>query len=362
MTGVRAAVEALLAELSSGGSSAERGGRHVSISYIVATRHQVASVIVSVPVDLAQALEGVRGGDRRTVALQPEVRFWQENARDRLGKAIGVNEEVQTGDESFDTQVYVDSSAPTDDVQSVLANRTTREHLQELVKLGRVTLGAGRLTVVVIWKGHFTREEFEDAAAHLVGAAGGLPRFATVGEVQKPKVLVPLFGFIAGAAVFVAATSIGSSYEPLQAHDCRTAVGLGILGWVAFLFVLSRFVRGRSDSFRMLALYAFITAFVLPTGIAMLLFAANAAYDVSQPVEHPTTVARTWYTTGKHNSRTYHLAVDMPGRVNLPVPSHVAREAYEGESITVTVGKGRFGWPWMKRYELGPRIEAPLLR
>src|SRR5262249_51971627 len=69
-----------------------------------------------------------RGGSRypsagfqwRTAPL-PLVVFRKETWRDRVGRWIFLNREVQTGDDGFDRAVYIETDEPRDVVQELLA-------------------------------------------------------------------------------------------------------------------------------------------------------------------------------------------------------------------------------------------------
>lgn len=59
-----------------------------------------------------------------------------ETWRDRLGKLLRINREVQTGDDAFDHRVYLESDATDQDIRAVLADGRTRAGILHLLDLG----------------------------------------------------------------------------------------------------------------------------------------------------------------------------------------------------------------------------------
>ncbi len=124
-------------------------------------------MILTTPVDITAD----SSGRRRSVAVQPTILFHAENARDRLGKSLDINVEVQTGDITFDDAVYVESRSPADDVQAVLAEPSVRTSIQTLIAAGTLKLDAPGLQLVLFNYTRLDRGRFEQLADALVTMA-----------------------------------------------------------------------------------------------------------------------------------------------------------------------------------------------
>ena len=65
----------------------------------------------------------------RALVISTEVVVRQEHALDRLGKRLGIDREVQTGDAAFDAAVYIESDAADADVLRLFADARVRSTL-----------------------------------------------------------------------------------------------------------------------------------------------------------------------------------------------------------------------------------------
>ncbi len=146
----------------------------------------------------------------------------------------------------------------------------------------------------------------------------------------------------------------GTDVMPIFGTHCVLAFFGGVVAWGAVLALLSRVVRGESDSLRRLFAYALILAFTVPWSVEYGLFWGNATFDRSPPVAHTTPIARIYYTTDKHGHRTYHAQVASwhgdGSLVDPGFPSGAARNTHVGEPVLLQVGGGRFGWEWMRSF------------
>ena len=118
----------------------ERHGRSFTATYTGRTKYSPPYLRLTTSVD--EASEGAGGAYREDarprVEVRPAVVLRAENSLDRLGKRIGVNREIQTGDQDFDARVYVESDAPDQDLQRTLADDRVRRAVRALLDGGAV--------------------------------------------------------------------------------------------------------------------------------------------------------------------------------------------------------------------------------
>lgn len=283
----------------------------------------------------------------------------RETKLDRLGKALRINREVQTGDAAFDAAAYVESDAQDNDVARVLGAEEVRRHAYALLEQGfssiTIPVGSGRIVAVRDTGGIGLEPEAVRAACQDLGAAASLiPLPPTGGRPASVWLIGPATAAFCAVVLFLGLslfTWSRSEHYPL-AHGATTfGVGLGLLVWVVVLPIVGALVRGRSGSFRLFCACFCLLAAALPLTGAGLAVALNARWDGDAPTLHQARVQAKWSRSFK-GSASYFVRLDGFSETDTPIVLPVDQEIYaavaEGESVVVEVGPGRFGWSWLK--------------
>ncbi|MBK7860988.1 MAG: hypothetical protein IPJ65_20760 [Archangiaceae bacterium] len=283
----------------------------------------------------------------------PYLVVFPEGKLERLGKALGLNREVQTGDQAFDDLAYLDTLDTDQNVARVVESREVRAAMTELLELGyKVQLSEKGVEAFVLV---YALDAVDGSRARLAVAALGrlaaaLPSFAgqRLVPVHPYRRLVLALGLI--FSWFIGVLLAGG----LQGFTART-VDVGLVGlvfvvggglvWVAYVTALVLAFRGRSWAFRVLLVSAFVSLLGVPAGGGALLLGLNQWLDSSPGTEHPTTVAQ-------HRKRKGNCTLTVSSwRGDGTVPLHFKHPGGDevlpaGARVVVRTHPGAFGWEW----------------
>jgi hypothetical protein len=302
-----------------------------------------------------------REDGRDHVAVRPAIVFRREGDFDRLAKKIHLSREVQTGDASFDAEVYVDSDSPDEAVRRTLAEPALRSAVRDLLGPpgvagspgGGTGIGAFRLELVpdglrmsrFVPDGPLGAEAVLPALDTLVRAAKALPTFEH-GRADRPSMLRAYT--MALTAIAFAFVVVGSSVLPTQPviGGLGAALGLSAATWLLPVLAGIALLRGRSDAHHR-ALILALTGLSLPVLTFGALRRANVDLDESAPVGHVTTVTRTYSYAMKRGVRC--LVTFAPWRkgeeaLEIDAPCPLTSQLRAGDRVTVTTRAGRLGW------------------
>jgi len=316
----------------------EVGGRRV----IVATHHQNRSYVRS-------ALR-IAGGPYPHVTVFPETGF------ERLGKAIGLNREVQTGDKAFDDLAYLDTLDTDENVRRAFEPAGVRGAVADLLALGyRVQLTAAGVEAFQLVRTHEKLDgtRAREAVELLGRLADALPPFSGMHlqPVRQPKQvavsLLLVFSWIVGFAVLGFADSAVDHTVDAGTKALVFVAGGGFI-WALYVAGIVAALRGRSYAMRLVSIGAVLGLIGIPAGGGGLLLYLNQSLDPSPPTEHVVTILE---------HKNY-----KKGRCRLVVPSWSGGESLRlfvrhssdqelkaGTPVTVRSHPGRFGWEWIER-------------
>jgi hypothetical protein len=310
--------------------------------------------------DPSEAVGLYRSDPRRQVAGRPRVLVRRETGRDRLGKRLRINREVQTGDAAFDAAMYLESDAPDEHVRAVLADERVRRAALELLQMGyrEVVVNDGGNALTARFATNRPDLQHPDAirraCEHMRVLSGGLPVFtmpARRSPVWWRGALTVTFAVLAPVVGLVAILWTRPKYMPLDGTATATGVLLGLGALALLLLPLAALVRGRSASFRAFLLCFGLLLFGLPMLGAGLAVGLNGALDEAPPTEHRAEVVRKRSVRGK-NSTTYYLRLkswrEGETSLELPVSYALYGQVSTGNEVIVTTGPGRFGWAWRR--------------
>lgn len=345
--------EAMVASLTAAGGTrkaTKRGG--------VYEGHDVAFEL-----DGSEVLVNARYASRNLVrvgllvkGLLPWAVFSAEKRLHRVGKAYGINREVQTGDAAFDHHCYVDS--PEDDavLQRLLANASTREAILGLIALGFDVQTSNRgVEAFQLSPLHEKRREVKAAeAAALARIVATAPQldgleFKTPGDVRNRLLAALVVLFTAGGLVGAVALEPTLGVTVNRTAALAGLIGGGLVLWALGVALLSVVARGSSDGMRALVFSAIVTLLGLPALGGTLVLLANQRLDGAPATVHQLTVR------AKPGAGEHRLQVDSWEPGASPVTVGASWEAYQkfsvGDVAPVTVHPGALGLTWVEQLD-----------
>jgi hypothetical protein len=300
----------------------------------------------------------------------------REKGADRFGKAIGVNREVQLGDEEVDRAVYLETDASAEAVRAMLESADARRALREVVQAGytvhftedRITarwdrieagqLEVGRvkavLEVMALLVSHVRTAATSRSPAAPAAAASPEPAPPTRRVIQRavaPQLaptrlqgwqiaywlsggslaLASIWGFV--CISLMKGTAIDQPWGVL--------VALSAALWIVGVVVSLLLVRGRYDSLRRLVHNALLWiapamafGFTVPHVLNRTLATAPThSYQVvsvkeGKAAQNPRSDVR--FLEGPRQGKV----VSLPGRIA------------EGKVFSLSTRVGRLGWEW----------------
>lgn len=296
-----------------------------------------------------------RGQGQRPLERPPRLIMRSETRRDRLGKALRLNRELQTGDEPFDRAVYLESDDPDELVGAIVGSAHLRHAVIALLALGpdHVQLGHPEQPVDVTWSGSqvdnpFAADRLDRAIAALDTFTGELPAFATAQADRRwPRgvgaLIATLVGGFVGAVLMVWG---GNVYQPVSNDP--------VYDWMLRGLVLTAIVtalgwwraRGGSRALRMVGWTAGLGVAAWPAVLAGAVMVCNGLFD--GPSRRRTVhVVDRFITSSKNSTRHYLQLRPWPPhtRVKLRVDYDVYRRTELGPT-DLRFGGGALGIEW----------------
>ncbi len=329
-----------------GGSEIDAGPYRVRVDLTVGGKNQPPALCLS----LGRATVG-----GETILLR------RETARDRLGKSLGLNREVELGDDGFDAAIYIESDAPDAEVRALLAREEVRRAVVEIISLGYTDVAVSPPTAALLARRnnpkevHLTPAAIRRVAALLAVIAPALPARA---EAPRDEPIAILIARVVGVLVLLVAGFAGAPLASFAHARWPTftlapywqgipaAFGLFVVAVVAAAL---RF-RGRSTSFRNLCWLAAALAYAVPSYTMAAAFTLNGALDGTPPVHRASRVLSSFFTTGKKPAHHLRLAPfpGSEGELELALEPDAYPHLAEGRTVTVKVATGALGWPWIQ--------------
>ncbi|MBL8683929.1 MAG: hypothetical protein JNK05_32455 [Myxococcales bacterium] len=277
----------------------------------------------------------------------------EEGSADVLGKSLGINREVQIGDEAFDEAYYIESAAPAADVRAVL-NDKTLPYARAVLAKGPLVLYEGNAVARVIVDSTDEREVTSAAIeAHcraLRALVDALPYDQAV-AVAKPR-----RAHRAPVALAVVAMAVGGwillpdSAKVARLEPSIVGFALGALVAVVVSAVAARAVRGRADSLRAAGEIAapLIICGTIFGGIA--LPALNVRLDNSAGEARELRVERATIVRPSKGSPSLRVRLvathgEAP-ELDITMSTDAAALYAERTLCRARLYPGRFGWAW----------------
>ncbi|MBS2017715.1 MAG: hypothetical protein JST00_32860 [Deltaproteobacteria bacterium] len=304
-----------------------------------------------------------------------EIVFRHEGALDRAGKQLRVNHEVQTGDEAFDRDVYIETDGLDDDVRRLLSEGRVRDPIRAIVteKVDRLILGGDPLVEGNLLRVSFGTKAFGEVES-LRRALVALARLAE--ELAEPTQASPYRGGARTEALAPAKRSRigrglvlvticiaanlagwwGVGFDATPPTHGWSAFGAGCAGgvvaWLALVVGAGALLRGRSTSLRYVVVFALAAA---PTVLAggRIAERENAALDTSP---HRTVKGTAIFRSRSKGGPAREVTLDASGIVfvvDAPRARAVAF-SYTAKPIVATIGDGALGSPYLVSLDASP--------
>ena len=293
----------------------------------------------------------------------------REGETERFFKNVGLTREVQTGDEAFDQQCFIDSGTPRF-AGECLASPSRRDAVRRLLDLKAVRLVCRDKTLSIVWTGNTSHTDgiarLKEVAEGLAAVAQDLPQYH--GEVPVSSVgfegaslavlRTPVIAFAVMAAVagVVGLVITNGRYPPLDPWGLFFfSLKFSVLAFAAFLWFSVSTLAGRSRSHRdfltvgLIALAGFLLSGYAAAGLM------NGMTDTARPDRHTALILNKEIHTGK-NSRSYHLHVRAwkPGRLveDLTTNGYIYRQVVCGKDHAQVVTRpGKLGFEWLVTWQ-----------
>ena len=333
-----------------------RGGRRYRAGYRRGSWSPPTSWIRGdVTVTAADAPTPFRGQGQRPVAHPPRLFMRLETRRDRLGKSLRINRELQTGDDGFDQAVYLESDDPDDLVTTIVGSVHLRRAVVALLALGpdHVALGHPEQPVDVTWSGShadnpFVGDRLDRALDALDAFTDELPAFASA----EPDRTWPRGAYVLTATIVVGMLGTmlmvwgGSRYQPVSNGPVYDWM---LRGLVATLVVTSFCwwrARGGSKGLRMVAWTAALGVVAWPVLVGGAVMVSNGVFD-GPSERRRVTILNRFITTSKSSTRHWLELRPWPphSRVKLRVDDDVYARTAIGET-QLRFGEGALGIEW----------------
>jgi len=292
-----------------------------------------------------------------------------ETGQDRIGKALLINREAQTGDQPFDDRVYIETDAPSSLVEALLGQPEVRSRVLRWLNEGWSAVRFFDATdTVALVVNPATQAHFDPGRVHadfqeMESLRDDLPKVTHRMLRRPPRTLatwttvLTIVILVVGWALALLASNVWSPLETNVYLICIT-VGFGL--WMASVPMLGLLLRGRSDSFRKLVTNVALLLVGGPPMVVGIALALNGALDGAEPVEHRVEVLKMWVTSGK--STSYHVKVRHWEPGEKPLKLRVSESTYRDlrttggspDRATVVVYPGLFGWTWWDEIRRGP--------
>lgn len=290
------------------------------------------------------------------------IRLHRESAADRAFKAMGVANEIQTGDTRFDAEVYVTCDHP--HVATVFAeSKELRDAILAMFDAGYSKIFFDGTHVRADRSADHTPTTRDLQLLHAVWTAAWKLEDAPPSRLSdrflwKALVVEGVIWSIAGFAIGATIEKFASKADYHLHGTPVTKTGLIVAG-IAFgvlVLVIALWMRGSSRGHRVIVESAIVLLLGLPIASIQVVSDTNRSFDDAPPaiIEATFSQCEVREHRGRRGRRsyTYHLYVN--GQNALPSTIETTRELCHAanssstNAVTVAVGPGRWGLPWYR--------------
>lgn len=300
------------------------------------------------------------------------IRLHAESAADRAFKAMGVANEVQTGDAQFDEKVYVTCDHP--HVATVLTeSKELRDAIVAMLDAGYDKIFFDGTYVRAERKCDYTPTIRDLALLHAVWAASWKLADAPpsrLGDRFLWKALV-----VEGVIWSIAGYAIGAAFEIAWAKEdlhiekgalWKSGFIVAAIAFGVLLLVIGLWMRGSSRGHRVIIESAVVLTLGLPIASVQLVSDTNRSFDEAPPAVTERNFSQC--EVREHHRRrrrtySYHLHLNAPaeGQPGPALPQTIeitralctAANESADNAVTIAVGNGRWGHRWYRWIRIG---------
>ena len=293
-----------------------------------------------------------RAQERATLSSRPRLTLRPRTHTDDTGIWLGLNRGFATGDETFDTTMWVASDHAADVLSEILAIPDVRTTAVALVRLGAesLRLNEGDTNLIVdVWvrtRDPEAREKLRRSLAGVAALSKALPRFA--GQPARASILSAIMEYAFLPLPLLGIVSSLGTYDwraPLDVSPILTMLGAGLALWLVSVPLAFVSARGRHNGYLLFKSTAIPLLIGLPgisvaTGIVVngAWYEQRSAHrvEVLQKLSGDDDVLR----VNDYRSGTV-------GTLSLEVERALWDVVEPGDRVVLTVSEGRLGWPWL---------------
>jgi len=339
------------------GLEARRNDRTIRVALEDPEKSGLPNLVVTAP----PSQSGLNRRLPLTLDKNRPILFRRETREDKLGKLLLVNRELQTGDEPFDDDVYIETTMPADIALEAISDPRVREPVKRLLEddWTRVKVYEQEDLVRVeqeptqeVWVRPERVERAVDQVAKLAEAL--VPVTAQRAEGPSPSQRRRLLtgaivvAWLLGVALTIAGIRL---FPPLTLTPIYACAGAAVGLFVLSVPVLGLLVRGHSDSLHtlyQLLVWQFVGVLPLCVGVGITL---NGMLDEGPRTEHTAHVVGVERLSYRYGGVYAEVESWLEGSETLYVQVPDESELSKGKKATVTAGAGALGWPWRESVE-----------
>jgi hypothetical protein len=288
---------------------------------------------------------------RATLPSRPRLTLRPRTQADDTGLSLGLNRAFATGDETFDSTLWVASDHAADMLSEILAIPDVRTTAVALVRLGAESLrmNEGDTNLVVdVWvrtRDPEAREKLRQSLAGVAALSQALPRFA--GQPARASILSAIMEYAFLPLPLLGIVSSLGTYDwraPLDVSPILMMLGAGLALWLGSFPLAFFAARGRHNGFLLLKSTAVPLLLGLP-GIAVATgIFVNGAWDERRSAHGVEVVQK---VSGDDVLRVQDYRSGAAGTLSLEVERELWDVVEPGDRVVLTVSEGRLGWPWL---------------
>ena len=316
-----------------------------------------------------RVVQGRRGSPPRLElaarsTLRGEFSIRREGRSESFFKSIGFAGEAQTGDATFDRELYL-AGVSRDYVQALFSEEENRAAMRALFALGfdSVELRDGELTAARSGRAQLLElSALRGALAQLAAlrttpgamqvamqGIGGLPT-RHINAACTIALGIALTAFM--ATLYLLKPMIDGPFAMFVDSWRLALIGYGLL--VAMTLLL---LRGRANAPRELMMIVLLGLPSIWVGAVSSAMLANQYLDPSLPQTIQVALLRQYVSRGKNTS--YHFVFPHwrkhRGSVDIEVPLEIYRKAQPNQTWLLETRAGRFGYEWVDALEPMPK-------
>jgi hypothetical protein len=310
--------------------------------------------------------EGCRLRFRAETGPLPELAVSSETGFERFGKRLGLSREVQTGDEAFDRQAYIDTALPEAAVHEIAGRAGFRRGVLSLLESGfAVELGAEGLSatrdseILQDLDPDRVRPALQAAALAVAELKNLDPRWLAHRSPRWPMVVSVTALLAAATGLYAFTTAATGTRIPLGSELQNLGLLWGLGACVVAVPVLVLLLRGRSDAFQHLIASGLGLLFALPLWAGTGAVIVNAGFDDSPPVVRKTSVVTKEEQKARGVIRRVHAYyIRVQSWSAQPVPRlEITKSLYtplqRGAPVEVVTRRGFLGREWVEEVRAG---------